>query len=112
NIRVNLVTRTKYLKETYEHLIKNPSSLTNQLEKLRSRHGNRIIDYWLDLISSNKWDDLIQDLLEIHYDPSYTKSMNTNFKNMSQAKCYSLDAILPDTVLSLANKILSDCSIN
>ena len=112
NIQVNLIARTKYLKETYDHLVQNPSSLTNQLEKLRSRHGNRIIDCWLELISSNKWDDLIQDLLGTHYDPSYTKSMNTNFKNMSQAKGYSIDTILPDTVLALAKKILSDYSIN
>ena len=111
NIQADLIARTKYLKATYNHLVKNPSLLTSQLEKLRSRHGNRVIDYWLDLITSNQWDDLIQDLLKKHYDPFYIKSMSTNFKNMPLAKVYSLDNMLPDTVLSLAIKILSDCTI-
>ena len=112
NIQVNLNARTNYLKETYDHLVKNPSLLTSQLEKLRSRHGNRIIESWLDLITNNQWDKLVQDLLKKHYDPSYIKSMSTNFKHMSQAKEYSLDTILSDTVRSLANKILADHTTN
>ena len=107
-ISAGVGTRCEYLKKNYEHLIHKSSTLVTQLDKLRSRHGNSGVDFWLDLISKDQWDEFIQDLLAKHYDASYEKSMKKNFSTFLQAPDYHLDTISGDTLSSLAGAILSD----
>ncbi|OUT76737.1 MAG: tRNA 2-selenouridine(34) synthase MnmH [Betaproteobacteria bacterium TMED22] len=110
NITAGIGTRSEYLKKNYAHLIQKPSALVTQLNKLRSKHGNGGVDFWLELISRNKWDEFIRDLLEKHYDASYTKSMQKNFNTFLKAPSYHLNTTSHDALSSLAESILSNYS--
>jgi tRNA 2-selenouridine synthase len=110
NITADINTRSEYLKKNYAHLILEPSALVIQLNKLRARHGNTGVDFWLDLISKGNWDQFIGDLLEKHYDTSYSKSMRKNFNTFLGAPNYHLHAISHDALSSTAEAILSKYS--
>ena len=110
NITADINKRTDYLKQNYAHLILEPSTLAIQLNKLRSRHGNSGVDFWLDLISKGNWDEFIRDLLQKHYDASYSKSMQKNFHTFLEAPNYQLDTLSHDALSSTVEAILSNYS--
>ena len=105
NVQASLETRTAYLKENYIHLIETPPLLITQIEKLVSRHGNKIVNHWLSLIKNNAWDEFVHDLLKTHYDVSYSKSMHKNFKNFSKARNYPLTDLSEGSVLEIAEEV-------
>ncbi len=108
NVQANLETRAAYLKENYKHLIEEPPLLINQIEKLASRHGKKIVDHWLNLISNNAWDEFVHDLLKTHYDVSYSKSMHKNFKNFAKARNYHLTQLSESSM----SEVAIDCCAN
>ncbi|MEC4986724.1 MAG: tRNA 2-selenouridine(34) synthase MnmH, partial [Oscillatoria sp. PMC 1076.18] len=78
-IKVPLGIRRDWLLEKYSHLVENPDFLKSKLIKLKSRYGSQRIQYWKDLINSQEWHSLVEDLLAIHYDPGYHRSLSRSY---------------------------------
>ncbi|MGK7954022.1 MAG: tRNA 2-selenouridine(34) synthase MnmH [Crocosphaera sp.] len=74
-IQLSLEQRVNFLLEEYKHLTENPEILKNKLQYLKTYYGWDKIKQWSNWIDEKKWKELIQDLLLIHYDPAYTRSL-------------------------------------
>ena len=80
---VTLVTpmtqRVTLLKEEYAHYLISPELFSNRLRALTELQGKATIARWSAMAAAGDWDVLIAELLEKHYDPTYTRSLERNF---------------------------------
>ncbi len=83
-VQLPLTARVQYLLQEYPHLVKNPEILKAKLQLLKPRHGKEKIQQWEQSIDGGLWSEFVQDLLQFHYDPSYTQSIERDFKQTSQ----------------------------
>ena len=77
--------RVALLKAEYMHFIADPASLADKLNPLVPLHGRKVIDRWVAAASSGDFDTFINELLVLHYDPTYGRSMDRNFPRHAEA---------------------------
>jgi tRNA 2-selenouridine synthase len=65
----------------YKHFLSNPESFKDKLSLLTSRHGKEQITKWHTAIDAGDFGGLVEELLVMHYDPSYQSSITRNFPN-------------------------------
>ncbi|MEM7724898.1 MAG: tRNA 2-selenouridine(34) synthase MnmH [Cyanobacteria bacterium P01_A01_bin.45] len=83
-IQLSLKNRVQFLIQEYTHLIENPEILKIKLERLKSRYGWKKILYWHKMIDRQEWQQLFQDFLLSHYDPTYSHSMERDFPKLER----------------------------
>jgi tRNA 2-selenouridine synthase len=98
--------RIEHLLREYRHFVEQPQLLLAQLNHLRELHGVARIDSWSQLILSNRWHELVQELLSTHYDPSYDRSMKRNFSALEHALVVPVDSSAEHSLAAAAAKIL------
>ena len=98
--------RLALLKEEYAHYLENPESLNQKLDFLTSIYGLEQIEKWKVLVQNGHWDILVMELLEKHYDPSYTRSMLKHYPNFEQGTILNVTEIGESGMLSLAHQAL------
>ena len=69
-----LALRVAMLKQEYQHFVSDPAGLGTQLEYLAAHHGQKQVGAWKTLAAGGKWNTLVRELLENHYDPAYARS--------------------------------------
>ncbi|MGB7183411.1 MAG: tRNA 2-selenouridine(34) synthase MnmH [Burkholderiaceae bacterium] len=92
-VNVPVAARAAFLMHDYDHFVRNPSHLIQQLERLRERYGNEQLTAWAAKANGGEWNSLVEELLTTHYDPSYDRSMARNYQNLSSANQVYIDAI-------------------
>jgi tRNA 2-selenouridine synthase len=87
--RVTMVTplaeRVTLLKEEYAHYFAAPDELTERLEALAELRGKATVARWKAMAAAGDWDALVAELLEKHYDPTYTRALERNFPRHEDA---------------------------
>jgi tRNA 2-selenouridine synthase len=63
----------------YQHFLSNPESFKQKLSLLTSRYGKVQIEKWHETIDQGDFGNLVEELLVMHYDPSYQSSIVRNF---------------------------------
>jgi tRNA 2-selenouridine synthase len=86
-IRVHLPRplRIELLKEEYAHFFDDQEALADRLQRLVPLHGKKTIAHWLDAAKAGDWDALVSELLDVHYDPMYRRSIERNFPRIADA---------------------------
>lgn len=102
-IQLPLSSRVQFLLQEYPHLVTHPNVLKAKLEQLRSRYGREKLNQWYQLIHAGQWETFVQDVLQSHYDPTYTQSMGRNFTKVERVLSVSdlSDASIERVVNSL-----------
>jgi tRNA 2-selenouridine synthase len=80
-LRSSTNTRVSWLLREYEHFLSNPESFKDKLSLLTSRYGKELIAKWHTAIDAGDFESLVEELLVMHYDPSYQSSITRNFPN-------------------------------
>lgn len=80
-LRAPIATRVSYLLREYVHFVLNPENFKNKLALLTSRYGKVQIAKWCEAVDSRQFSPLVEELLVMHYDPSYQSSIARNFPN-------------------------------
>lgn len=101
--------RIDWLLQQYPYLIENPEFLKNKLVRLKPRYGREKIECWCYLIDKREWRSLIQDLLGIHYDPAYSRSMQYNFQPAEQS--FSLADLSDASISAVLDKIAKNFKV-
>jgi tRNA 2-selenouridine synthase len=78
--------RVRFLCKDYAHFFERSEALLASLEKLRSLVGSDRLHAWRASIAAKDWEALVASLLEHHYDPSYRRSMEKNYRQYGSAK--------------------------
>lgn len=105
-LTLSQVERIELLLEDYAHFIATPEILNQQLDCLTSLHGNEKIQSWKDLSSKGQMKELVQILLEHHYDPTYLRAIDRNFSQMKSAQSIFQEGITEEAFATTAKKIL------
>jgi tRNA 2-selenouridine synthase len=83
-IQLPLTARVQFLLQEYPHLVTHPDILKAKLALLKSRYGRDKLNQWYQLIDTEKWEIFVQDVLQSHYDPSYTQSIERDFTKVER----------------------------
>jgi tRNA 2-selenouridine synthase len=75
----SLAQRVKLIKEEYGSCMDDPVPLGQRLVPLTPLLGKAVLKRWDDLAAAKDWDPLIAELLSLHYDPLYTRSLQRHF---------------------------------
>ncbi|CAM3663740.1 tRNA 2-selenouridine(34) synthase MnmH [Polynucleobacter antarcticus] len=78
-LRSSTATRVSWLLREYHHFLSDPQSFKEKLSLLTSRYGKVQIEQWHEAINQSQFEKLVEELLVMHYDPSYQSSIERNF---------------------------------
>jgi tRNA 2-selenouridine synthase len=74
-----LAQRVALIKEEYGSYMDDPVPLSQRLEPLTPLLGKAVLKRWEDFAAVKNWDALVGELLSLHYDPLYTRSLQRHF---------------------------------
>lgn len=87
--------RIKLLLDDYRHLVANPALMVEKIHCLKGLHPDAQLSAWQAQTESGRWVDLVDSLLQHHYDPAYGKSMYRNYKRIAQAQVIAVSDASP-----------------
>ena len=99
--------RVKLLNQEYQHFVADPASLAAQLDCLAALYGQKQIAAWKMLAAARDSDTLVRELLEIHYDPAYTRSTLKHYPHLAHAPALSVEAATDACYAELAARCLT-----
>ncbi len=109
-LRSSTATRVSWLLREYDHFLSNPDSFKQKLGLLTSRYGKVQVTQWHEAIDAGNFESLVEELLVMHYDPSYQSSIIRNFPSYREEHFVELendsDEAFAKTAKDLINKIL------
>lgn len=105
-IQLPLAARVQFLLDEYPHLVDNPAILKAKLQFLKSRYGKEQIQQWHQLIDTKSWESFVQNLLQTHYDPSYSQSIERDFKTIR--RIISMSDLSPSSMENLLNSLVAE----
>ncbi len=99
--------RVKLLIEGYQHFLTDPTAIKILLEHLLSVRGRETITRWQSLADKNEWTNLVEELLEQHYDPSYLRSAKMRSGHYAAAQTIELSDLENESITDAAKKLLA-----
>ena len=103
-IQAPINCRVQGLLASYPHFTAHPAQLKRQLHHLKSRYGVAQLQAWDQLIDHQQWPELVQSLLEVHYDPSYRRSLQHHYTQVKQV--HTLTDLSPSNLDNLVSSLL------
>jgi tRNA 2-selenouridine synthase len=106
-LETSTALRVALLREDYLHFLHAPRLLQQQLERLRGLYSNERLAHWEALCTLQQWDSFIAELLTLHYDPAYTKSIYSHYPDYELAPQICLNALDKQSFHLLATEALA-----
>jgi tRNA 2-selenouridine synthase len=98
--------RVAMLEADYGHLAQDGTLLAAQLAPLARLHGKAAVARWTAMRSRGLARELVADLLESHYDPSYERAIRRNFPRYRSATVLRVDDAGHAAFRALAKQLL------
>jgi tRNA 2-selenouridine synthase len=105
-------TRVSWLLREYHHFLVNPESFKDKLSLLTSRYGKVQISKWHEAIDADDFGGLVEELLVMHYDPSYQSSISRNFPSYSENCCVTLENDSDEAFAKTAKDLITRLGFN
>ena len=102
--------RVAMLAGDYAHLAADHARLDAQLAPLAKLHGKATVARWMDWARAGATAELAADLLDVHYDPSYTRAIRRNFPLLRHAEVLRVHDAAEATFRGLARGLLNNDS--
>ncbi len=91
-LQLSLEERVALLMEDYRFFVDDPALFCHRLDALVAIRGKAVVEAWKEHVHSGHIDQVVRDLLVLHYDPTYAASMVRNFTHTDQATvCVAAD---------------------
>jgi len=103
-IDATLPARVAFLLEDYDYFLSRQPLLQRRLRALQGLQSNDNLQRWNDYVEQGQWPALVQELLELHYDPLYHRSQNQNFTGLGSPARFACDDLTPAGVERLATR--------
>ncbi|MDH2915609.1 MAG: tRNA 2-selenouridine(34) synthase MnmH [Gallionella sp.] len=104
-LEATLEARVKLLQEDYHHFLDQPETLIHKLNVLLPFHGHARLEHWHSLIRAARFDTLVEELLELHYDPSYLRALGKHYEKLDVAERLELSDLSTETLLQVAESL-------
>ena len=99
--------RVKLLLEDYDFFVKDPLLFSKRLDALVAIRGQQVVEDWQAQIASDHIEDVVRDLLKLHYDPTYFASMKRNFLLIEKAQKLVASTRSQLSLTAIANELIS-----
>lgn len=99
--------RVALLRQEYQHFLDNPELLQQQLDRLHGMYSHEQLSKWQSMHAAQQWDEFVAELLTLHYDPAYTKSINSHYPAYEQAPQLRLNTLDNQGFQKLATEALA-----
>ena len=99
--------RIELLLEDYSHLVHDTAYFCQRLDLMAEFRGKAVVQHWKDQVMAGDFRPVVQDLLTQHYDPSYIKSMQRNFKQYATAYCIAASDRSPAAMHNVARTLIA-----
>jgi tRNA 2-selenouridine synthase len=106
-VEMPLQARVDFLIEDYDHLVQDAEGLCRTLHSLRELRGGDTVERWQALARQGDFAALVHELLSLHYDPGYMKSIQRNFAGFLQAPALELSDAQESTLRQAAQGLLA-----
>ena len=99
--------RVALLMEDYDFFVQDHSHFCSRLDALTVIRGKAVIEAWKNQVRAGAIEPVVQELLELHYDPVYLQSMQRNFVQYPQALAISASDRTQAAMEQLARTLLA-----
>jgi len=99
-----LAERAAFTVRSYPDLTADPSELRARLKPLHVFHGAVQLDIWEQMIGAGQFEALSASLIEVHYDPRYTKSALRRDRAVTEL---ALDGLGSEDLTAAAARIIA-----
>lgn len=106
-----LPARVEFLMGDYDYFLADPEWLKQRLNSLRGIQSNETLQRWHTLIDAGQWTELVTELLELHYDPLYQRSQNTNFANYRTPRTFAADSLDDKGITQVAEAMVASAEL-
>ena len=90
-LEVPRASRVDFLLRDYPHFLDHPGTLSRRIDHLAPFQGRARIDRWQQWIKEQRWPELVEALLQHHYDPLY----GSNSSYPAASSQLSIPAVTP-----------------
>lgn len=97
-----IAIRVAGLLEDYQYYVDNPELLIAHLQALHRFHGEKQLTRWTELIRSGDFATMVNELLTLHYDPSYSRASSRNYASLHTAQRIQLASLTPEALKAVA----------
>ena len=106
-LQLSLDERVALLMEDYPFFVSDPAHFCQRLEALVAIRGKAVVDAWKVQINAGDIENVVRELLVLHYDPTYASSMLRNFTQTDQATACVADNRHPHSLRKLAERLVN-----
>lgn len=106
-LQLSLDERVALLMEDYPFFVNDPAHFCQRLEALVAIRGKAVVDAWKVQINAGEIENVVRELLVLHYDPTYASSMLRNFTQTGQATACVADNRHPHSLRKLAERLVN-----
>jgi tRNA 2-selenouridine synthase len=107
-LQLSLDERVALLMEDYPFFVTDPALFCHRLDALVAIRGKAVVEAWKAQIDSGQIENVVRDLLVLHYDPTYAASMVRNFTQTGQATACVADDRHPHSLRKLAQLMVTN----
>ena len=101
--------RIEFLLSEYRHFLIDVDGLCDRLDALNAYYGHAGIERWKSMARAADHEQLVRELLRIHYDPAYERSAQRNFSQLATGPVLRLDSMAEAAMDEVARSILREC---
>jgi tRNA 2-selenouridine synthase len=104
-LQLSLDERVALLMEDYPFFVNDPALFCHRLDALVSIRGKSVVETWKEQVHTGHIDQVVRELLTLHYDPTYASSMVRNFTQNDQATACVATSRSPDALREVARQL-------
>ena len=86
DLKLPLEERVALLLEDYEFFVHDPELFCSRLDALKELRSKAVVDSWKAQVQAGQTEQVVRELLALHYDPGYADSMQRNFSRYGDAR--------------------------
>ena len=107
DLSLPLPARVELLMEDYAFFVQQPGQFCERLTTLIEARGKAVIEKWQELIRVGHVRQVVQELLLHHYDPTYARSVDRNFRCWPDALKAELNDHHEASLQALAKQLIA-----
>jgi tRNA 2-selenouridine synthase len=86
DLQLPLEERVALLLEDYDCFVQDPALFCGRLDALKELRSKAVVDAWKAQVHTGQTEQVVRELLALHYDPGYADSMRRNFSHYGSAQ--------------------------
>ena len=108
DLQLPLDERVALLLEDYDCFVQDPALFCERLDALKELRSKAVVDAWKALVHAGQTEQVVRELLALHYDPGYADSMRRNFAHYGSAQALVATDRHGATLARLAASIVAE----